>query len=162
MRCVRPIGSALIGIALLLPIAAKAQLATWSQERVAQLATELKQKTDHLYDVFYKQPVPTIGSSQARSYLELKQEMRRIRNEARHLHDSLAKGQGYEETLPIYNNLMEKVRDAQEDARRVFTSDELIGAATAAGDVMRRIAPYYDATALRNPVKEAEDAAKGN
>ena len=148
----------LLGAALALPGAASAQLADWDQERVTKLAVELRAKTVTLYDVFYKQPPATIGTVQARSYYKVKELVRRIKREANHLADELEKGAGRVETKEIYDGLMEEVRDAQEEARRTFTSEDLLEAATSAGSTLRLISPYYDPNALRNPVREAEEA----
>jgi hypothetical protein len=149
-------------LAVLLAVPAAAQLARWDQERVTKIAIEIREKTTALYDTFYREPVPTVGSVKASSYFKLKQLVRRIKREASQLADGLEKGKGREETQPIYDNLMAMVRDAQEEARRSFTSESILASATTAGDALRRIAPYYDPEAARNPVREAEEAGKGD
>lgn len=160
----RPTILVLLGscLGLLVASAGSAQLANWNQERVTKLAAVLKERTAALYDTFYKEPVPTIGTAQARSYYRVKELVRRIRREARQLSDQLDKGAGREETLPIYENLMTMVRDAQEEARRTFTSDTILNSAASAGDALRQISPYYDPEALRNPVREAEEGAQAD
>jgi len=142
----------LVGIAL--PGASSAELANWNQERVTAIAKEAAEKTRGLYDVFYKQPPANIGSAQARSYYELKQSVRRIRREAGHLATELESGNGREETQSIYDNLAQMVERATEEARRTFTSDDLLAAAVSAGDALRRLAPYYDPIANTNPADE--------
>jgi hypothetical protein len=141
-------------VLLVLPTAVSAQLATWNQDRVTAIAREAAEKTSKLYDVFYQQPPATIGSAQARSYYELKQSIRRVRREAGYLASELEAGKGQEETSPIYSNLAELVNRSTEEARRTFTSDDLLGAAISAGDAMRRLAPYYDPKAASNPNEE--------
>jgi hypothetical protein len=74
--------------------------------------------------------------------------IRRIKLEARHLSGELEKGQGRDETLPIYEHLMTMVRDAREKAQKTFMPQPLLDKAAAAGDVLRRLAPYYDAQVL--------------
>jgi hypothetical protein len=163
MTSSRPLRPTLLFVflALLWPGAASAQLAEWDQERVTKLAAELKDRTAKLYDVFYKQPPATIGSGEANSYYKLKQLVRRIKREANHLASELEKGSGRTETQTVYENLMEMVRDGTEEARRTFTSEDLVDAATSAGSTLRLISPYYDPNALRNPVREAEEAGAG-
>jgi hypothetical protein len=134
--------------AVWVPSASFAELAKWDQERVAALGEELAKACSELYDTFLKEPQSTIGSGQESSYYRLRQLIRRVRTEARHLSSSLAKGEGYEETLPIYENLSIIVRDAAENSRRIFSSGFVLEKATAAGDALRRIAPYYDPEVL--------------
>ena len=150
MRSLRKIGQVLLVLALVVwvPSASFAELAKWDQQRVTALSAELAEACGALYDTFVKQPQATIGSGQARDYYRLRQVVRRLRGEARHLSSALAKGEGYDETLPIYENLMVTVRDARELAQRTFTTAFVLDKAAAAGDVLRRIAPYYDPQAL--------------
>jgi hypothetical protein len=137
-----------LAFAVWVPSASFAELAEWDQERVTALGTELATACGALYDTFLKEPVSTIGSGQAKDYHRLRQVVRRIRGDARHLSSALAKGEGYDQTLPVYENLMVMVRDAREVAKRTFTSNYVLDKAAAAGDVLRRIAPYYDPGAL--------------
>jgi hypothetical protein len=115
----------------------------WNQEEVTAVAAKLEQATRELYDSFYKQPTQGIGSGQARAYQELKQQLRRVRQESRHLAASLTNGEGHDETLPIYRNLMEEVRDAQENARRVFSTGPVIEKANVAREALVKLSSYY-------------------
>ena len=117
--------------------------AEWNQEATTAIAGELERATRDLYDAFYKQPTQSIGSGQARAYLELKQQLRRIRQEAKHLAGSLAKGEGHDETLPIYRNLMAEVRAAQENARRVYSTNPVIDKANVARAALDELSSYY-------------------
>lgn len=150
MKSLHEMGRALLVLAaiLWLPNGSLAELAKWDQERVTALGAELKEACDALYETFVKEPEKGIGSGQARDYYRLRQIVRRLKGEARQLSSALAKGEGYDQTLPIYESLMVMVRDARETARRTFTSNYVLDKAAAAGDVLRRIAPYYDAEAL--------------
>ncbi len=132
----------------LTPAAAFAELAAWDQERVTAIAKDLVESSDALYDTFFAQPRPTVASGQGQSYYRLKQMLRRIKQEARHLAAQLDDGKGYDETLPTYEHLTELVDYARPEARRTFSSDQLLGKMTAAGDDLRRLAPYYDPKAL--------------
>jgi hypothetical protein len=137
-----------LALGVWVPGASFAELAKWDQERVTALAGELAEATNALHTTFVKEPPATVGSGQSRDYYRLRQMVRRIRSDARNLSSSLANGEGYDETLPIYESLMVSVRDARETAKRTFTSNFVLDKAAAAGDVLRRIAPYYDPNAL--------------
>jgi hypothetical protein len=123
---------------------ARAELAAWDQARVTALAQELVTNAKALYDSFYKQPAPQAASGQGQDYRRLKQEVRRVRTEARQLADALAKGEGQEDTLPIYEHLMEVVRSARDSARRVFTTQDVQNRASEVRQVLNQLAPYYD------------------
>lgn len=150
MKSLHKIGWALLVLAvtLWLPSGSFAELAKWDQERVTALGAELKEACDALYETFLKEPEKTVGSGQARDYYRLRQIVRRLKGDARQLSSALEKGEGYDETLPIYESLMVMVRDARETAKRTFNSNYVLDKAAAAGDVLRRIAPYYDPKAL--------------
>jgi hypothetical protein len=124
--------------------AAHAELAAWDQAKVTALGKQLKDATKNLYDTFYKQPPPQLGAGQGNDYRRLKQTMRRIQSEARELDSELSKGKGRDDTLDIYENLMSLVRDARDDARRVFTTQDVQNSAAEARKVLNELAPYYD------------------
>jgi len=150
MRLRQKIGPVVLvlAFAVWLPSASFAELAKWDQERVTALGTELSKACDALYDTFLNEPQQTIGSGQAKDYLRLRQLVRRIKDQAKQLSSALAKGESYDQTLPIYENLMTMVRDAREISKRIFSSNFVLEKATAAGDVLQRISPYYDPKAL--------------
>ena len=70
--------------------------------------------------------------------------MRRIKSEARELAGALEKGEGREDTLPIYEQLMEIVRSARDNARRVFTTQDVQARAGEVRQALNQLAPYYD------------------
>jgi hypothetical protein len=127
---------------------ATAALMTWDQAKVTALAKELAAATQDLYDTFYKQPVPGAGSMQSRGYQRLKQKTRVIRMESQSLANALEKGESREETLPIYESLMEMVRAAREDAEGVFTTMDVNEKATRARTILNQLSPYYDPDAV--------------
>jgi hypothetical protein len=124
--------------------AARAELTPWDQAKVAALAKQLETSTKDLYDTFYKQPVPQAGSGQGQDYRRLKQEVRRLQSEARELSNALAKREGREDTLPIYEHLMEVVRSVRDSSRRVFTTADVQSRASATRQLLNQLAPYYD------------------
>lgn len=150
MRSLLKISPVLLAAAFVVsvPSASVAELAEWDQGRVTALAAELIPACDALYDTFYNEPVASVLPGQRKDYYRLRQVVRRIKLEAMHLSSALKKGEGYDETLPVYENLMVMVRDAREGAKRIFTSNFVLEKATAAGEVLQQIAPYYDSKAL--------------
>ena len=142
----RIVATSLLAITLAVSLASPthAELTPWDQAKVTDLAKQLAEASNSLYGTFYKQPAPQVGSGQGNDYRELKQEVRRIQSEAKELAGALGKGEGREDTLDIYENLMELVRDAREHARRVFTTKEVQDRASAVRQLLNQISPYYD------------------
>ena len=123
---------------------ARADVASWDQAKVTAIAKQLVPATQDLYDTFYKQLPPTVGSGQNREFYRLKQVTRVLKTEARELAGSLEKGEGYEATLPSYESLMELVRDARELGARVFATEDLKQKAAAVRGLLNQLGPYYD------------------
>jgi hypothetical protein len=122
----------------------RAELAVWDQDEVTALANELETATHALHDTLIKRPPPTVGSMQSQAYYRLKQEVRVLRVEARELAASLEKGEGREQTLPIYDHLMQLVRIARDDAAKTFNTQDVGERAAAVRGVLNRLGPYYD------------------
>jgi len=113
----------LLAMILLLPAAnARAELAAWDQAQVTALGKELVQASNALYETFRKQPPPSVGSMQSASYQRLKQFVRMLHVESHEFVGSLEKGEGREQTLTIYDNLMQaraqRPRRGREGLRR--------------------------------------------
>jgi hypothetical protein len=70
------------------------------------------------------------------------------RMEAGPLSASLEKGEGYEETLPSYDSMMEIVRAARRDAQQVFSTADVQQKATAARGILNELSPDYDPDAV--------------
>jgi hypothetical protein len=142
----RIVSTSLLAITLAVFHAApgSAELTPWDQAKVAALGKQLNGAAKELYDTFYKQPSPQGGAGQGNDYRRLKQTMRRIQAEAREFDQALAKGEGREDTVDIYENLMQLVRDAREDAQRVFTTKDVQDRATAMRQLLNQVSPYYD------------------
>lgn len=122
----------------------RAELAVWDQAEATALAKELETAAHALHDTFVKKPPPSVGSTQSQAYYRLKQEVRVLRVEARELAASLEKGEGREQTLPIYNHLMQLVRIARDDAAKTFNTQDVGERAAAVRGVLNRLGPYYD------------------
>ena len=98
----------------------------WDQKRVTALAEELRKKVDSRYTITYKALDKTMGLGQTLNRHGLADKLRLIRSEARHLHARLAKGDGLAETHSIYMRINELRRDAAEDARMLFLTNDVI------------------------------------
>ena len=124
---------------------AHADIAAWDQANVTALARQLDAASKALYDTFFKQPKPT--TVQSKQFYRLREDVRLIRNDARALARALEKGAGRDETQPKYDDLMQNVRRAQDNAAKVFTSKDLKDRASGARAVLNQLTPYYDADA---------------
>jgi hypothetical protein len=65
------------------------------------------------------------------------------------LSDGLAHGAGRDETLPIWQDLMQAVQRAIDHAASVFTTRDVDQKARAAAAILDQLAPYYDPAAAR-------------
>ena len=74
----------------------------------------------------------------------MKQVTRVMKTEARELSGQLEKGEGYEQTLPSYESLMELVRTARELGARIFATEDLKQKAAAVRGLLNQLGPYYD------------------
>ena len=138
-----------LALALLLAsvaVSAHAELQKWDSAKVGALAAQLQTATRELYDTFYKQP--KVGAGQARPYYRLKQDVRHLRSEAKALAGALEKGGSQAETLPIYEDLMQVVRRARDDAQHVFTTRDVQEKASAVRLLLNQLSPYYDPDAV--------------
>lgn len=133
-------------LALAAPAVAAPQQA-WDQAKVTALGKQLEAATQDLWDTFRRQPTPNVGSVQSRSYFRLQQQLRQLRREARTLSRALQGGAGHDETLPSFESMMETVRNAQAEARRVFSGADVRDKAAAAREVLNGMIPYYDTAA---------------
>ena len=102
------------------------------------------QATNALYETFRKQPPPSVGSMQSGSYQRLKQFVRMLHVVSHEFADSLEKGEGREQTLTIYDNLMQLARSARDEAARVFVAHDVGDRAAAVRRVLNQLGPYYD------------------
>jgi hypothetical protein len=135
----------LLALSLLLPAAnARAELAAWDQAQVTALGKELVQATNVLNETFRKQPPPSLGSTQSAAYHRLKQFVRMLHVVSQEFAGSLEKGEGREQTLTIYDNLMQLTRSARDEAARVFVAHDVGERAAAVRRVLNQLGPYYD------------------
>lgn len=144
------VASALVSgwiLALAAPAAQAAPAQAWDQAKVTELGKQLEAATNDLWQTFRRQPRPTLGQGQSNSFFRLQQQLRSLRSEARSLSRMLQGGAGHDETLPSFQSMMETIRIAQDNARRVFSGAEVREKADAARAVMNQLIPFYDTAA---------------
>lgn len=134
-----------VSILALAAPAGAAPAQAWDQEKVTELGKQLETATGELWTTFRQQPPPGMGQGQARSYFRLQQQIRSLRHEARSLSRALQRGAGHDETLPSFESMMQTVRRAQDEARRVFSSADVRERADAARAVLNQMTPFYEA-----------------
>ena len=146
MRCIRAVRLFRWLAITLLPWSAiaRAELAAWDQAKAAALTKDLAATTKALYETFIDQPRPSLESMQIRPYYRLKQEVWLLGIEASELATMLEKGDGREQTILIYDNMMQLVRRAREDAEQAFIAHDVEERATAVRAVLNQLGPYYD------------------
>jgi hypothetical protein len=115
----------------------------WDQAEVTALADQLFEAVKDLRESVRTANAPSIASGQARATHRLRDELRLIRNEARHLARRLREGAGRDETLPVFRRIEELRRKAAEDARRIMLVQPILDRIDAARSVLEKLAPYY-------------------
>lgn len=135
---------ALVCALVALPMLASAERAPWDQARATAAAADLAAATDKLYDGFYKLPPPPVAQ-QGKYYYSIKQKLRVLKNESRHLAAALKEGEGLEATESTYANIQQLRRSVRDDARMAgFVPEDVLALADQARDAGLRLAPYYD------------------
>ena len=96
-------------------------------------------------------------------YNRLKDRLRVMRSESRHLANELKKGKSHDETVYAFERLMELVRDARELANSLSLEEPTIARIEAARKSLDEIAQYYDPDAPSkgpNPTIPLEEEPK--
>ena len=126
--------------------------AEWDQDRMVILSDEFSKAANDVYSSIYKVQVGyTVGSGQEKAYYRMKDKVRVIKNEARHLSKALTDGKGREETRPMYDRMMVDIRDAREMAKQLFLTESVMDDIAKANDLLRQMSPYYGAQAGNAP-----------
>ena len=127
---------------LLLPAAALAELATWDQERVTQIAEEFAGSMKALRKEMQSAPPVTDPARQRALYVAL-DDIRIMTNSSTLLANKLKAGEGREETFAQWRRLDMLRRDFEEDARKADIEDAIMDKILTAGELLIRLTPYY-------------------
>jgi predicted membrane metal-binding protein len=143
----RRLAAALAGVLLASALAtgSAAELAQWDQKRVTAIAGELAAAVNKAAVEVDKSKGSRVDVGKERTFYELREDIRLAKNTARHLAKELEAGKGRDETYPTFRRLSTLRNDAAESARRAVMPDTTVGALTAAGELMLRLRPYYEA-----------------
>lgn len=128
---------------LVLGVAAGAQAAGWSQERVTALAGELHEEVHDLKVTVQTNPDQPIGGARRAQY-EARDQLRVLQSLTRHLKTDLEEGAGLEATISTYKRIQTVRRDLEEIGRRADIQNATLEKVAAVEDVLRRLRPYYE------------------
>jgi hypothetical protein len=131
-----------LGLVLGLVGGAWADVAKWDSARTTEIATNLEQATASLYEAIYHQP--TAAGPGAAQWHEMRDTVRRMRMEAKHLSDELMKGKDQAHTRGAWRQMTEWLRDIEEASRQTMLGNEVLTKLSAVEDLLRQLAPYYD------------------
>jgi hypothetical protein len=128
---------------------ALADLAAWDQARATGIAKQLADATDAFEQAVRKEPgLGDVGSGSAESGFGVGQKARVLKEQSRMLAGHLEKGKGHDDTKNAWRGLKEVADDVTEDAQKNELSEPTLDAWAKVADLMRQLAPYYDAKAL--------------
>ena len=134
----------LLTLVLLTAPGARAELATWDQEKVTTIAAEISQAAQALRSALRREPPRALGQPGVRAFWVLRDEMQVIVSSSRRLHDALSQGAGMEETYPIYRRLLRTARRADRETRQLGLGKPVPEKIDATADAIRRIRPFYE------------------
>jgi hypothetical protein len=115
---------------------------SWDQEKAAAAATELAASLDGLRDALRNEPSTGIGPGE-RSGHELRDRLRLMENESKHLAAELKDGQGRDATYPVFQRINGLRRDAVEDAQRMYLQQPVRDKIESARGPLEKLAGYY-------------------
>lgn len=143
-RIARKLYSALlIGVTLALSSAAIA-LETWDQEKVTALASQLETATKALKSTIRKDGNIRAGRRAGDPVMvRYSGAIDGIARGAQQLASKLAKGEGFEETLPVAKKLSSLVREAEVQGARIMTTHWMEEKLQPVEDLLNQLAPYY-------------------
>ncbi len=138
------LASLLLAPVLLAAPDARAELATWDQEKVTAIAEEISQAAQALRVALRRKPPRTLGQPGVRAFWVLRDEMQVIVSSSRRLHEALSQGAGMEETYPVYRRLLRTARRAYRETRNIGLGKPVPGKIDAIADAIRRIRRFYE------------------
>ena len=140
------------GVACTMALVAAAEETTWDQAKVTELAQAFSKDIQAVKLAYRREPGEMIATGDRRSRYELKQSIRLLDSEARHLAKQLADGKGRDETYPVFRRLEEIRREAGVHARRTMLTQPTLEKIAAARSHLEGLAPYYGAELGPAPV----------
>jgi len=129
----------------------------WDQAAVTSIAEKFStQVTAVQRSVSRQQTGAQVGSGQAHAFLRLQDDLRVLRNGARHLERTLQKGGGHDETVAPFQRMMTTLRDARENANKMFLEKPTLDMIAQARASLRELVPYYDPALVADIDAQAE------
>ncbi len=117
----------------------------WQQEEAARLSKQLADQVGDLR-LTMKQAIPgTVGTTRKNRF-RLEEDIRMIRNAAKHLAAQLEAGKGRDETLPTAQNIGMFIRAARADAAGWVPPEWIETKLDAARGTLEKLVPLYGAT----------------
>lgn len=114
----------------------------WDQTKVTALAAQLQQGVNGLRSEI--RSVDThVMSTQSLALFRLRDNLRVIEGETRHLHTELENGMGRDETLHAFERILRLRRDCAEEMRRLSMAQKTLDRIDGARVVVREMSPYY-------------------
>lgn len=128
------------------PTAALAAPLEWEQEKVTRLANEFSESLGDVYGRARAVDPPLAGTTREAFFRAL-DDLRVLKNSARHLARRLLSGAGYDETLPVYRRVQSMRHSAVEEGRRSAGAlpADVLELVERAGVQLDQLSAYYEA-----------------
>lgn len=120
---------------------ARAELATWDQERVAKYAKDLVKASNDLEQSLKKIGIQNFANQNA--MYQVQDTVGMLHTASRGLARALENGKGRDETMPRYRRIETLRRDAAEEGRRADIPEQVFEKVFQVGGALQRLRPYY-------------------
>ncbi len=146
---VRGLVAAALTVALVsIAAPARAELATWDQDRVTKYAAELVTAADDLERSLKQIGIQNLANANA--MYQVQDTVKMLHTASRGLAKSLENGKGRDETMPRFKRVETLRRDAEIEGRSADIPEQVFEKVFAVGGALQRLRPYY--------VEQAEEA----
>ena len=136
--------------------AASAELAEWSQERVAKYAAELKVATTELRRALEGIGIQNVAQQNA--MYQVRDTVEMLDTAANGLDHALKSGKGRDETLPRFKRVQTLRRDAERQGQRADIPEAVFEKVFHVGAALQKLRPYYLEDAPQEEPPEMEPA----
>ena len=126
--------------------AAETDAKNWDQSIVTGIAKSLAESVVGVEDALRNDPGNMMPTGDRRARYAVKQDLRRLRREAKHLAKELESGLGMEETLNVFLKLQEIAHYAALNGRRAMLGQTTLDHVATAREHLTKLAPYYGET----------------